>query len=272
MTSIGSFVSAIREWSLTNGLGELPRGYLYERVTKGLNNTFGLSDYTIPKQAFTMQDLADIRVRLNPLSFCDARDWAMLTLAFFGLLRISEYCDGGLRMKDVTLCPWGIKLTIPYSKTSNHPVDVCIVSRGPDDALCPAQAILRYINFIHPQHIGTPSTPLFIKHPLIAEPVTAAAFTQRIHTYAAMIGKDQTQYAGHSLRRGGATALYIAGVPEAIIQQHGRWKSLAVRGYLEASIYHQVAPSLLLLKKSKGLFPSNTQSDTRPSQLRITPA
>ena len=105
-------------------------------------------------------------------------------------------------------------------------------------------------------------------------PITSGTFTQRIHAYAAALGKDPTLYAGHSLRRGGATALYIAGVPEAMIQQHGRWKSLAVRGYLESSVYHQMVPGMLLLKQTRGLFPSRTRApaSTSSSQPRITEA
>jgi hypothetical protein len=44
---------------------------------------------------------------------------------------------------------------------------------------------------------------------------------------------DPDKYAGHSFRRGGTTALLQAGVPEATIATHGRWKSLAYRGYLD---------------------------------------
>lgn len=260
LTSVGSFISALREWHVAHGCGDLPRGELYTRVQKGLKNSFGLADHTVPKQAFTMQDLADIHARMQPRSFADARDWSMLTVAFFGLLRISEYCDGGLRMENVALHDWGFKLTIPHSKTSTHPVDICVVARGDKDDLCPARALRAYLALIHPLHLRSPLTPLFLKHPLMSAGVTAESFTQRIHVFAAVLGKNSKLYAGHSLRRGGATALYIAGVPEAIIQQHGRWKSLAVRGYLEASVYHQMIPSMLLLKKSAGLFPV-TQPD-----------
>jgi len=44
---------------------------------------------------------------------------------------------------------------------------------------------------------------------------------------------DPATYAGHSFRRGGATAMFLAGVPEATIAAHGRWKSLAYREYFD---------------------------------------
>lgn len=248
-------MAAIKDWSNKHGLGELPRGNLYARVQAGLKNTFGLSDHSTPKQAFTLSDLAHIRSLMNPASFFDARDWSMLTLAFFALLRIGEYCGGGLRMRDVQLHFWGVQITIPFSKTSTHPAQVKVAARGEDDLLCPAHALRLYLRFIHPAHLANPSCPLFLNHPLIESGVSAESFTKRIHAFAAALGRDPTQFAGHSLRRGGATALYLAGVPEAVIQQHGRWRSLAVRGYLETSERHQLAPTMALLNKSKGMFP-----------------
>ena len=254
-TTLASFVAALKDWSTTHGCGELPRGELYARLQKGLTNTFGLVDHSVSKQAFTMQDLANIHQHINVLSFEGARDWCMLTLAFFGLLRIGEYCDGGLRMQDITLYRWGIKLVIPFSKTATYPVEIRIAARGDDDLLCPARALRNYIQYLHPLLTSSLSTPLFLKEPFALVPVTASAFTLRIHAFATLLRKDPSSYAGHSLRRGGATALYIAGVPEAVIQQHGRWKSLTVRRYLESSSYHQLMPSILLLSKTTGLFP-----------------
>lgn len=270
LTTLGSFVSAVGEWHVSHGCGQLPRHETYDRLKKGLENTFGRADHRVPKTAFSMADLAKIHSHLNPHSFEDTRDWCMLTLAFFGVLRIGEYCDGGLRMGDIAIHSWGIRITIRFSKTSTHPVEVSVAARGDDDLLCPLRALLRYVARIHLQLLANRDVPLFLKHPLMKEGVTAGTFVKRIQALAASIGLNPAEYAGHSLRRGGATALYIAGVPEAVIQQHGRWKSLAVRSYLEASSYYQLVPTMLLLRRSAGLFPVPRQ-DPLPSTLQITP-
>ena len=55
---------------------------------------------------------------------------------------------------------------------------------------------------------------------------------------ALALRQDPTDYSGHSFRRGGTTALLLAGVPEATIAAHGRWKSLAYRGYFD--VQHSV--------------------------------
>lgn len=203
-----------------------------------------------------MKNIADICSAIDHFSFAGVRDWCMLTMAFFGLLRIGEYCGGGLRMQDVTLFSWGICICIPFSKTTPHPTEIRIAARGDKDILCPARALRNYIRWVHPTLTNTRAAPLFLKHPTdpSATPVSADAFTQRIHDFALFLRLDPSRFAGHSLRRGGATALYIAGVPEAIIQQHGRWRSLVVRRYMESSSYYQLIPTILLLHKTSDLF------------------
>lgn len=59
-------------------------------------------------------------------------------------------------------------------------------------------------------------------------------FIARIRTLVRVaLRRDPQQFAGHSFRRGGTTALLQAGVPEATIATHGRWKSLAYRSYID---------------------------------------
>ena len=185
----------------------------------------------------------------------------MLIIAFFGLLRISEYCDGGLRMADVRLYQWGIQLTIPFSKTSTEPVTLRISARGDNDVLCPVRALRGYISFLPQALLASPAAPLFVKDNFSPAAYTAGTFEHRIHELVSVVlQRDPARYAGHSLRRGGATALYIAGVPEVIIQQHGRWRSLAVRTYMSSSSYHQLAPTILLLKHTHELFRDSTHT------------
>lgn len=267
MTSLHSFLAALHDYYSNNGLGTLPRGELYRKCMRGLENTFGLTDHVIQKKAFTMGDLSSIHTHiLHTHTFEHARDWCMLTLAFFGCLRIGEYCDGGLRMADVFLYSWGILLRIPFSKTTTQPTDVRIAARGDNDRLCPARALRSYITHLGPNLLRSPTCPFFLRFPTLPLSVTAGTFTHRIqHLVTIALGRDGAAYGGHSLRRGGATALYMAGVQEAVIQQHGRWRSAAVRKYLEASAYHQLVPTATLLEKTAGAFPLHQASSSSPS-------
>ena len=58
----------------------------------------------------------------------------------------------------------------------------------------------------------------------------------------------------HSLRRGGTTALALAGVPEAFIQAHGRWSSLEYRKYicyLDSALQRRPTASPLYIYKRR---------------------
>jgi hypothetical protein len=49
---------------------------------------------------------------------------------------------------------------------------------------------------------------------------------------AVEMGQDPERYSSHSLRIGGATVLAAANFPDYVIQNMGRWKSLAFLHYL----------------------------------------
>ena len=50
----------------------------------------------------------------------------------------------------------------------------------------------------------------------------------------AAIGEDPTQFGTHSMRIGGATALFTAGANETVIRTMGRWSSDLHRLYVRA--------------------------------------
>jgi hypothetical protein len=87
-----------------------------------------------------------------------------------------------------------------------------------------------------PSH--APDSPMFISRlrdgrPVI-EPMTDADLIANVRRLirAALPGREPRQYAGHSFRRGGATALALVGVLVARIQRHGRWTSEAYKAYI----------------------------------------
>jgi hypothetical protein len=238
ITTVPGFVAAISHHALCRGLGPLPRGSQYDQMMAGLRNYFGHQNVSTPKAALTMSDLLAFLPFLDRSTFEGARDWCACTLAFFGLLRVNEYMSGGLRMKDVSQHSWGVSITITYSKTSLIPARVDISSRA--DALCPSSALAGYLQFFT-MYTGlpkSPTDPLFITRlPTAAfAPMTDAEFIARIRDVirAARPGYDASHYAGHSFRRGGTSALFLAGVSDSIIQQHGRWKSDAYRAYIDS--------------------------------------
>jgi hypothetical protein len=78
--------------------------------------------------------------------------------------------------------------------------------------------------------------------------VSYVHLTRAIRGLAARLGLDPKDFAGHSLRIGGATSLALAGVPAYEIRTLGRWASLSYQ------LYTRVGPGLAT--KASRLFAS----------------
>lgn len=231
ITTVSNFVSGVRDYALGRGHPELPRNRLYRAVRSGLDNWFGDTNIPRPKQGITLDNLFRFRTHLDLTLFDDARDWCACLFAFYGLLRVKEYTCGGLRIKDVKPRKWGVSLTVPYSKTTLIPATVDIIRR--DDDLCPLRAYSSYHELIPLSHLR-PDLPFFFASTSSFSPLLDSSFIRRVRELIQRSSqRDPLTYAGHSFRRGGTTALALAGVPEATIASHGRWKSLAYRGYFD---------------------------------------
>jgi hypothetical protein len=118
-------------------------------------------------------------------------------------------------------------------------VVVSLASRN--DQLCPAGALSHYLGFFRLLSFPSqPDGPLFVsrlRNQAVVTATTDAEFVARLRELiaAAFPDRDPSRYAGHSFRRGGASAMQLAGVPAAVIQKHGRWTSDAFRAYLDAA-------------------------------------
>ncbi|KAJ8576321.1 hypothetical protein ON010_g2891 [Phytophthora cinnamomi] len=69
----------------------------------------------------------------------------------------------------------------------------------------------------------------------------------RYYRAAASVGEDPARFGSHSLRSGGATALFNAGVDSLAVKKFGRWKSDAVERYtvLKDDLTASLARSML---------------------------
>lgn len=277
ITTLPVYISALANWAELHDLGPLPRYKLFDKVKKGLHNYFGLTEISLPKLALSMEHLYQFYQGLDLTTFSDSRDWCAYLFAFFATLRISEYCSSSLTHSCVQVYPWGVALVIPFSKTTLTPTVVKICRR--DDSLCPVKALSHYLSFL-PNHLTRPHFPFFIDSlPTSAAPppqpsssppfpspdpsspsspcspplpMSRSGFVGRLKSrIRSLLHLDPSLYSGHSFRRGGTTALFLAGVPETIIALHGRWKSLTYRKYFQWSNIQQLLPTQLLLTNFK---------------------
>ena len=173
----------------------------------------------------------DAREKLNRV--------ALLQFAFCGLLRAAEvslgrrqtfvaercltrgdvtfYRRGGVLWARVMVRPCK-KLKYLHGKTI--PVDVC-----DGEVLTPVTALWELFE-------GDPAPagePLFRKS--VQCPFTVEDVRRMVKVLMASQGLDPLEFGAHSLRIGGATALFKAGVSHVIIQVMGRWDSDAYEAY-----------------------------------------
>ena len=254
ITTLPQFISALQYFHVRYFRCNLPRGVMFSDMQRGLDNYYANRAVVQRKHALTLNDLLAFAPLLDTRYFEHARDWCACLLAFFGLLRIGEYMDGRLHHRHVQITPHGVIITIAFSKTSNLPATVTIAQR--DDRLCPARALAHYLQFFPLLSLpNNPDDPLFVTRTQGAARLAATSRDEFIANVrrlirAAFPDRDAYAYAGHSFRRGGATAMLLAGVPQDVLRMHGRWSSEAYRAYIEDSVATRLVATRALRRPS----------------------
>jgi hypothetical protein len=155
---------------------------------------------------------------------------AMFVIAFFALLRISEFTIDRkghhvIMLRDVSVSCHFISLTIRSFKHSSGPVTVCLKTRN--DNLCPVKVLKQFL-----------AKRGFIPGPLFAYPngegIQRAVFTRQLKTCIAFYPEFSNNIKSHSFRIGGATYIAQQGASDEQIRRAGRWRSNAFRAYIRS--------------------------------------
>jgi hypothetical protein len=172
-----------------------------------------------------------------------------LLFGFFGLLRQSNLAPSLAHLfdprrhtcrGDVLFHHPGIVIILKGSKTAQtggqpHLIPLPAISNSP---LCPVatyQAMLQVAPTRHPN-----DALLFTLSPAgQARLLTIPQLRQSFNIMMDTLGYHAPDFSLHSLRRGGASAAYQAGVDYTLIQRHGAWKSDAFWNYIAptATVY-----------------------------------
>jgi site-specific recombinase XerD len=150
---------------------------------------------------------------------------AMISLAFYGFLRPSEFCISGanhhLRWKSIKLGKRerSLRLHLKSFKHSSRPGLVTVpATTGP---CCPVRCFKDYIKTWK----SSDKDPLFN--------LTIPEF-QDVLEQVATAAQIKSRLTPHCFRHGGASWAAKAGWADARIKAHGRWKSGAYRRYVSA--------------------------------------
>jgi integrase len=231
--SLGQIMSAAQHYAKVAGLGQLPRSFRFGQVQRALKRIYGSVDHVVRKRAVSVADLRMVAAGRDLGLYDHAVFWAMVLIAFWALMRVSEFSAGRLRWEDIVVTEWGVMITIRKGKGQPAPVVLFLAART--DELCPRQALLRVGEHVPQQHRKGP----FLRVGPSAEAPRvwgrrkfSAALKGVMERFA---GIDPLVISAHSLRRGGYTALRHAGCPPLLVQLHGRWRSDTHKIYLDQS-------------------------------------
>ena len=190
---------------------------------------------------------AQSRAAAEPVTRCEhMQDACWLVLGFFGMLRRSELA--ALLIRDVQVpAGGGVVLSIRSSKTDQQGLGASVCLAESSNSGFPVGSFVRY-------HLeGARAAGAGADQPLVSRGAKwpggsglgwrREAFTQRLRSMLLemaatriLLPGEVARLSAHSLRRGGATAAYEAGVPLEAIMRHGRWRSNAVLAYLRESV------------------------------------
>jgi integrase len=179
---------------------------------------------------------------VDPLgtSLIDQRDRVLILLGFAGAFRRSELAQ--LRLADITETEDGLRVVLRQSKTDQEGEGfIKGIPYGHEYKTCPVRAWQAW------QAVAGITDGLafrsLTRHSKLGTSLSDRAVAEIIKRRAKAAGLEYTDFSGHSLRAGLATAAAQAGVSERVIAKQTGHKSLPVlRGYIrEGSLFTENA-------------------------------
>ena len=250
-------IAAIRSKHLSLGLPDplyyMPRVPL---ALSGLKRRWGTPERRLP---VTPEMLRWLKAQLQPDRFAaDALLWAAVCLGFFFLLRASEFLEVGYRLphrglfgrhavlqrngKPVSLSELAqadeLVLTVQSSKTDifnkgetrNHFRVPRI--KGEDAPLCVVEAVCMLFHHFPGRMPGNTDQDLPLLTELNGKLMTREAVQTALQLAARALGFNAERLGSHSLRFGGASALWAAYHDSGLVRRWGRWASDCFQSYI----------------------------------------
>jgi hypothetical protein len=237
----------VQGWHAREHGVKLAGGLKLERLPqmlKGLRRIVGDAPRRV-RRGFAPQALQQaMDLLLDPSVPAHANIRAALAVALQGLLRSAEYTsktgkidvDSTIMRSDITeLSTERLTLRMAPCKNMHHlGGKTCPLVIGADGKFVDAVAEVRNLLAVDPTPQASAGvTPLF-RDPDTNFPLRYDVVNSWIKRLVSAIGEDPSEFATHSMRIGGATALFAAGANETVIRTMGRWSSDMHRLYVRA--------------------------------------
>ena len=174
-------------------------------------------------------------------NFRDIMIWAACCLAYFGLLRVSEFTTSSSDLfdplKDLLL--WDVALdnrasssliqvNTKQSKGDQFRKGAQIYLGKTGHAVCPVQALVQYLF----RQGGAPGLLFLLSN---SKWLTRQAFSKALNEAFEELQMDSSQFNTHSFRIGAATSAKQAGMSDSHVKALGRWQSDAYQRYVRLS-------------------------------------
>ena len=194
-------------------------------------------------------------LNLNEVKDCVV--WSLLLVAFFGMLRKSQFANSSrkqfnvneqLTRGDISFTSLGMVISIKWSKTNqkHDRIHEIPLARIPS-VLCPVDAYAHMVSLLpalpHEPAFGLPSSSGKIS------PFSKADIDKILRSLVVQCGLSPFNYSFHGLRRGGATVASVSGCSDSEICLMGGWASSCYKGYICPPL-----ESLYRVSKSIGEF------------------
>jgi hypothetical protein len=213
------------------------------RVIRGIKRFHGERERN-PKQPITLPILQQLTSIAGDLSITFNASFDTATkLAWASFLCCSEFtlsrgekfnAASNLTRGCVTFVPsiedpTYVRLNLPASKTDPFRKGVSVlIARAPVGSTTCAVSALQHLFIIVPKPLDA---PLFSD--IDDSPLTRTTFVSTLKQCLTSLGIDTSQFAGHSFRRGAASAAAAVGYADHEIQLLGRWRSDAYKLYID---------------------------------------
>ncbi len=241
-SSISTYINTVRSFHQLRGFSDPVRSrldsYALKAVLKGIRRDQQFRPSSKP--AITINELRKLRSVLNWSDSKHRTFWAVTVIGFWSFLRASNlmqkttsgFIDGQhLAVDCLSSTEFGITLRLQHTKTVQFAQKILTIPLValPGDSLCPVQALIDMWELCPP----CSNCSLFI--------YSAASGSQTALTHSAYnsllrkvckVAHISLAFSAHSLRKGGATCAFAAGVDDTMIKLQGDWVSDAYRRYV----------------------------------------
>lgn len=231
-------LSAISQAHQTIQVETPTRSFAVRTVMAGIRRAKGTAQ---KRKAPAVTSILRLMVEALPPTLLGTRDRALLLLGFAGAFRRSELVS--LDLADVAFPDDGIVVTLRRSKTDQEGEGRTLgIPYGSNPLTCPVRALRAWIGSASLER-GPLFRPLNRHGQVLPRRLSDKAVARIVKRSAGAAGFDPSNFGGHSLRAGLATAAAAAGVSErAIMNQTGHKSVTVARRYIrEGSLFRENA-------------------------------